>query len=141
MKNYLKISAIQIKICWKNLFKFVWKTFFFKLPSGGNLTVRRLSLAKNGNWWVIAFKNCSKWLVPGSRSRSKTAQDMSSLSGFSARFERFERFGRFVLFFFGKTAQTAQTLLKNRSFLEVIFERFFQARFKRFLSGLIKKTN
>ena len=64
--------------------------------------------------------------VPGSRSRSKTAQDMSGLSGFSARFERFERFGRF----FGKTAQTAQILLKkplkNRSFLAVIFERFFK---------------
>ena len=29
---------------------------------------------------------------PGSRSRSKTAQDMSGLSGFPARFERFEGF-------------------------------------------------
>ena len=62
--------------------------------------------------------------VPGSRSRSKTVQDLSGLSGFSARFERFERF------FFGKTAQTAQILLKkplkNRSFLAVIFERFFK---------------
>ena len=27
--------------------------------------------------------------LPGSRSRSKTPQDMSGLSGFSARFERF----------------------------------------------------
>ena len=34
--------------------------------------------------------------VPGSRSRSKTAKDMSGLSGFSARFERFERFERFL---------------------------------------------
>ena len=34
-------------------------------------------------------------IEPRSRSRSKTAQDMSGLSGFSARFERFERFGRF----------------------------------------------
>ena len=54
---------------------------------------------------------------------------MSGLSGFPARFERFERFGRFGRFF-GKTAQTAQMLLKkplkNRSFLEVIFERFFK---------------
>ena len=60
---------------------------------------------------------------PGSRSRSKTDQDMSGLSGFSARFERFGRF-------FGKTAQTAQILpkkpLKNRSFLAVIFERFLK---------------
>ena len=31
---------------------------------------------------------------PGTRSRSKTAQDLSGLSGFPARFERFERFGR-----------------------------------------------
>ena len=65
--------------------------------------------------------------MPGSRSRSKTAKDLSGLSGFPARFERFERFGRF---FFGKTAQTAQILLKkqlkNRSFLAVIFERFFK---------------
>ena len=58
---------------------------------------------------------------------------MSGLGGFSARFERFEqfeRFGRFGWFFFGKTAQTAQILLKkplkNRSFLAVIFERFFK---------------
>ena len=36
---------------------------------------------------------------PGSRSRSKTAQDLSGLSGFPARFERFERFGRFGRFF------------------------------------------
>ena len=43
-------------------------------------------------------------LPPGSRSRPKTAQDMSGLSGFSARFERFERFGRFGRF-----------LWKNRS--------------------------
>ena len=69
--------------------------------------------------------------VPGSRSRSKTAQDLSGLSGFPARFERFERFGPFGrFFFFGKTAQTAQILLKkplkNRSFLAVIFERFFK---------------
>ena len=39
------------------------------------------------------------WLLPGSRSRSKTAQDLSGLSGFPARFERFERFGRFRRFF------------------------------------------
>ena len=55
---------------------------------------------------------------------------MGGLSGFPARFERFERFGRFGQFFFGKTAQTAQILLKkplkNRSFLAVIFERFFK---------------
>ena len=70
--------------------------------------------------------------VPGSRSRSKTAQDLSGLSGFPARFERFERFERFGRFF-GKTAQTAQILLKkplkNRSFLAVIFERFFKPGF------------
>ena len=64
--------------------------------------------------------------LPGSRSRSKTAQDLSGFSGFPARFERFELFGRF----FGKTAQTAQILLKkpltNRSFLAVIFDRFFK---------------
>ena len=51
---------------------------------------------------------------------------MSGLSGFSAKFERFGWFGSF----FGKTAQTAQILLKkplkNRSFLAVIFERFFK---------------
>ena len=50
-----------------------------------------------------------------------------------SRYERFERFGRFFL---EKTAQTAQILLKkplkNRSFLAVIFERFF----KQDLSGL-----
>ena len=63
---------------------------------------------------------------------------MGSLSGFPARYERFERFGRlgrFGRFFFGKTAQTAQILLekplKNRSYLAVIFERFF----KQSLSG------
>ena len=54
---------------------------------------------------------------------------MSGLSGFSEKFERFERFGWFGSFF-GKTAQTAQILLKkplkNRSFLAVIFERFFK---------------
>ena len=64
------------------------------------------------------------------KNHSKTAQDMIGLSGFSARFERFERFGRFRSFIFGKTAQTAQILLKkplkNRSFLAVIFERFFK---------------
>ena len=63
---------------------------------------------------------------PGSRSRSQSAQDMSGLSSFPARFERFEQFGRL----FGNTAQTAQILLKkplkNRSFLAVIFERFFK---------------
>ena len=79
---------------------------------------------------------------PGSRSRSKTAQDMSGLSGFSARFERFERFERFGRFgrFFGKTAQTAQILLKkplkNRSFLAVIFERFLEQD----VSGLQRLT-
>ena len=58
---------------------------------------------------------------------------MSGLSGFSAKFEQFQRFGRFGRFgrfFFGKTTQTAQILLKkplkNRSFLAVIFERFFK---------------
>ena len=44
---------------------------------------------------------------PGSRSRSKTAQDMSGLSGFSAKFERFERFGRFFL---DKPLETVQIL-------------------------------
>ena len=50
---------------------------------------------------------------------------MSGLSCFSARFERFGRF-----FWKNKNAQTAQILLKkpfkNRSFLAVIFERFFK---------------
>ena len=64
---------------------------------------------------------------PGSRSRSKTNRSRyERFERFSARFERFERFGRF----FGTTAQTAQILLKkplkNRSFLAVIFERFFK---------------
>ena len=67
--------------------------------------------------------------LPGSRSRSKTAQDMRGLSGFSARLERFERFGRFG-WFFGRTAQSSQILhkkpLKNRSFHAVIFERFLK---------------
>ena len=61
----------------------------------------------------ISFNNRLQYIyiyLPGSRSRSKTAQDMSGLSGFPARYEQFERFGRF---FFGKTAQTAQILLKK----------------------------
>ena len=68
---------------------------------------------------------------------------MSELSGFPAGFERFELFERFGRFF-GKTAQIAQILLKNRSFLAVVFERFFKLNlmvFKRFLSGLIEKTD
>ena len=55
---------------------------------------------------------------PGSRSRSKTAQDMSGLSGFSARFERFERFerfGRFGRFFLEKPLKPLKSCLKNRS--------------------------
>ena len=57
-----------------------------------------------------------------------------------SRYERFERFFSKIwavwavravwVVFFGKTAQTAQILLKkqlkNRSFLAVIFERFFK---------------
>ena len=83
---------------------------------------------KNGlySYNMHIYNSKQKKRCPGSRSRSKTAQDMSGLSGFSARFERFGRFGRF----FGKPAQTAQILLKkplkNRSFLAVIFERFFE---------------
>ena len=48
---------------------------------------------------------------PGSRSRSKTAQDLSGLSGFPARFERFERFGRFGRFgrFFGSSEKDKKT--------------------------------
>ena len=51
---------------------------------------------------------------PGSRSRSKTNQDMSGLSDFTARFERFEQFGRF----FGQTA-------RNRSNLARFLSGFF----------------
>ena len=46
---------------------------------------------------------------PGSRSRSKTSQDMSGLSGFSARFERFGRF------FLEKPLKPLKSCLKNRS--------------------------
>ena len=58
--------------------------------------------------------------TPGSRSRSKTAQDMSGLSGFSARFERFGRF------FFEKTAQNIQILLKKPLISCGDFERVFK---------------
>ena len=55
------------------------------------------------------------------------AQDMSGLSGFPARFERFERFGRFFL---EKPLKPLKSCLKNRSkdrsFLAVVFERFFK---------------
>ena len=81
-------------------------------------------------FWVATFDFTK--LVPGSRSRSKTAQDLSGLSGFPARFERFERFGRF----FWKNRsnrsnlawKTAQKPLKNRSktahFLRLFFSGF-----------------
>ena len=42
------------------------------------------------NWRNVWVGNCA----PGSRSRSKTAQDMGGLSGFPARFERFEQFSQ-----------------------------------------------
>ena len=51
-------------------------------------------------------------LIPGSRSRSKTAQDMGGLSGFPVRFERFERFGRLFL---EKPLKPLKSCLKNRS--------------------------
>ena len=60
------------------------------------------------------------------KSRSKTAQDMGGLSGFPARFERFERFRRFGRFFLEKPLKPLKSCLKNRSFLAVIFERFFK---------------
>ena len=70
-------------------------------------------------------------------------QDLSGLSGLSGLGGLGGLGG-----YFGKTAQTAQILLKkplkNRSFLAVTFERFSSkiwAVFKRFLSGLIKKTD
>ena len=65
--------------------------------------------------------------IPGRDPAQKRYQDTSGLSGFPAKFERFEQFGRF---FFEKTAHPAQILLKkplkNRSFLAVVFERFFK---------------
>ena len=80
-------------------------------------------MMKSGPFRNCVFLTLSDWSIrnrfdchPGARSRSKTAQDMSGLSGLGG--------------FFGKTAQTAQILLKkpfkNRSFLAVIFERFFK---------------
>ena len=47
--------------------------------------------------------------LPGSRFRSKPAQDMTGLSGFPARFERFERF------FLEKPLKPLKSCLKNRS--------------------------
>ena len=79
------------------------------------------------------------YIYPGSRSRSKTAQDLSGLSGFPARFERFERFGRFFL---EKPLKPLKSCLKNRSKTAQKpliscgdFWTVFQARFERFLSG------
>ena len=57
---------------------------------------------KTFNNFLSLFRFVTPHELPGSRSRSKTAQDMSGLSGFSARFERFERFGRFGRFFWIK---------------------------------------
>ena len=55
---------------------------------------------------------------PGSRSRSKTAQDMSGMSGFPARFETFERFGRF--FFWINCSKPFKSC--------AVFERFFYSK-------------
>ena len=67
----------------------------------------------------------------GSRSRSKTAEDMRGLSGFAAKFERFEQFERFGP-------------LKNLLFLAVVFERFFRqdlSGFQAVFERCYKKTD
>ena len=62
-------------------------------------TNRTLQLAATGLFpRAVAFFFTD--VLPGSRFRSKTAHDMSGLSGFLARFERFERFERFGRFVF-----------------------------------------
>ena len=58
---------------------------------------QNLLLANLSIWQRLQFVSLAA--KPGSRSRSKTAQDLSGLSGFPARFERFERFERFGRFF------------------------------------------
>ena len=67
-------------------------------------------------YFLSVMNEVTKILLPGSKSRSKTAQDMSGLSGFSARFERFERFGRFGRFLpcyaFNKFLKLEDTTMK-----------------------------
>ena len=74
---------------------------------------------------MIPLKRVSH--IPGrDPAQKQTAQDMGGLSGFQLDLSGLSGLGGF----FGKTAQTAQILLKkplkNRSFLAVIFERFFK---------------
>ena len=84
-----------------------WIQFFWK-KLGWNL---KFKFSEN---FVISMNNHGDYVLapPGSRSRSKTAQDMSGLSGFSARFERFERFERFGRFgrFFWKNRSNRSNL-------------------------------
>ena len=90
-------------------------------PMPGILWVRHMGLETGrlfGFDFEKQFKNHKMVTItdnegtPGSRSRSKTAQDLSGLSGFPARFERFERFGRFFL---EKPLKPLKSCLKNRS--------------------------
>ena len=86
------------------------KTFFWVLPSPLCLETRTVSTKGRKEMLLVCTVSALVWKIslrsgnsgksrPGSRSRSKTAQDLSGLSGFPARFERFERFGRFGRFF------------------------------------------
>ena len=120
--------------------------------------MEKLKLQSSGIFWSsfsswIRKEGLQNCVLPGSRSRSKTAQDLSGLSG--ARFERFERFERFsskiwalwAVFerflsglpgwavwevFLEKPLKPLKFCLKiryhfkNRSLFVVIFERFFK---------------
>ena len=54
-------------------------------------TQRQNGASRHLRWKKNQFQNNRRETqpLPGSRSRSKTAQDLSGLSGFPARFERF----------------------------------------------------
>ena len=84
-------------------------------------------------WQLPNQRHCLPQLTfPGSRSRSKTAQDLNGLSGFPARFELFERFEQIGQFF--QALQNAQKpLISCGEFWTV-----FNARFEQFMSGLKK---
>ena len=94
--------------------------------------VRVCHVDKVGMSWSSTLHRTT---MPGSRPRSKTAQDMSGLSGFSARVELFEFFERFVL----KTRLNPSSLAYKTAQKPLIsccdFITVSQAKFELFLSG------